>query len=64
MPALIGIVADRWINAENIQILHILSGLAIFIYLKLIALRHSIGLYSSYDVLYAYNFQIQWLIIY
>src|SRR3970040_2975901 len=31
MPALIGIVADRWINAEKLYgILHILSGLAIF----------------------------------
>lgn len=31
MPALIGIIADRWINAEKLYgILHILSGLAIF----------------------------------
>jgi NHS family xanthosine MFS transporter len=31
MPALIGIVADRWVNAEKLYgILHILSGLAIF----------------------------------
>jgi NHS family xanthosine MFS transporter len=31
MPALIGIVADRWINAEKLYgILHILSGLTIF----------------------------------
>jgi NHS family xanthosine MFS transporter len=31
MPALTGIVADRWINAEKLYgILHILSGLAIF----------------------------------
>ena len=30
MPTLIGIIADRWINAEKIYgILHILSGLAI-----------------------------------
>ncbi|WP_339921452.1 nucleoside permease [uncultured Flavobacterium sp.] len=31
MPALIGIIADRWINAEKLYgILHILSGFAIF----------------------------------
>lgn len=31
MPALVGIVADRWINAEKLYgILHILSGLTIF----------------------------------
>jgi NHS family xanthosine MFS transporter len=31
MPALIGIVADRWINAEKLYgILHVLSGLTIF----------------------------------
>ncbi len=31
MPALIGIVADRWLNAEKLYgILHILSGLSIF----------------------------------
>jgi NHS family xanthosine MFS transporter len=33
MPALTGIIADRWINAEKLYgILHILSGFAIFIY--------------------------------
>jgi NHS family xanthosine MFS transporter len=31
MPALTGIIADRWINAEKLYgILHILSGFAIF----------------------------------
>jgi NHS family xanthosine MFS transporter len=33
MPALTGIIADRWINAEKLYgILHILSGFAIFLY--------------------------------
>jgi NHS family xanthosine MFS transporter len=32
MPALTGIIADRWINAEKLYgILHILSGFAIYI---------------------------------
>jgi uncharacterized membrane protein HdeD (DUF308 family) len=42
-PALTGIIADRWINAEKLYgILHILSGFAIFIYRKLMTL-FSIG---------------------
>jgi NHS family xanthosine MFS transporter len=57
MPALIGIVADRWINAENYMEYYI-NGLAIFIYPKLIDLQHFMGYISSYDVLYAYNFLI------
>jgi hypothetical protein len=43
MPALTGIIADRWINAEKLYgILHILSGFAIFfIYRKLMTLLFS-----------------------
>jgi NHS family xanthosine MFS transporter len=44
MPALTGIIADRWINAEKLYgILHILSGFAIFIYRKLMTLLFLLG---------------------
>jgi hypothetical protein len=56
MPALTGIIADRWINAKIIWILHILSGLLFFIYRKLNPCIY--WLYFGYDVLYAYNFAI------
>jgi hypothetical protein len=42
MPALTGIIADRWITEKLYGILHILSGFAIFIY-KLLTLLFSIG---------------------
>jgi hypothetical protein len=58
MPALTGIIADRWINAEKLYgILHILSGFAIFLYTKLMTLLFS-GNIFGYDVLYADHFAV------
>jgi NHS family xanthosine MFS transporter len=59
MPALTGIIADRWINAEKLYgILHILSGFAIFIYRKLMTLLFYWVIFFGYDVLYADHFAV------
>jgi hypothetical protein len=50
---------------RNYMELHILSGLAIFIYLKLIAKQHFIGyILAMMFYMPTISYQIQWLIIY
>jgi NHS family xanthosine MFS transporter len=53
MPALTGIIADRWITEKLYGILHILSGFAIFYIPQVDDLLFSIGLiFFGYDVFY------------
>jgi len=66
MPALTGIIADRWMNAEKLYgILHILGGLTLA-YLPQVndPTTFFLDYFFSYGVLYAYYFVIQFHCIY
>ena len=66
MPALTGIIADKWINAERLYgVLHILYGLVLFYVPKVNdpdTLYYVI--FGSNDLLYAYYFFVKFYFIY
>ena len=61
MPAITGIIADKWVNAEKLYgILHILGGIALF-YIPQVDNPTYILLcyFCSNDLLYANNFIVK-----